>query len=105
MWRPLLGMLFAEALSGKTLDDFETNKDVYYVCGVTELIHNSSLVIDDIEDNSSKRRGDMCVHKKFGVDVAINAGNFLMFTPMTMIDQYVAPEHQLPLYNIYVQEM
>ena len=88
LWRPLLGMMFAEAF-GRDLNDFEANKDVYYSCGLTELVHNGSLMIDDIEDGSEKRRGDLCSHKKFGVDVAINAGCFMMFSPITKAVHYI----------------
>lgn len=39
-------------LSGRDLTDFEQNKDIYFIQGLTELIHNGSLMIDDVEDNS-----------------------------------------------------
>ena len=66
-------MMFAEAL-GRKLDNIEENRDIYYTCGLTEIVHNASLVIDDIEDGSKMRRGDLCVHLKHGLDVAVNAG-------------------------------
>jgi len=77
-------MMFAEAL-GRDLEDYETNKDIYYACGLTELVHNASLIIDDIEDDSNKRRGDLCLHKKYGIDVSINAGNYLMVSPINKV--------------------
>jgi geranylgeranyl diphosphate synthase type I len=40
-----------------------------------ELIHNFSLIHDDIEDHSSLRRGRATVWKKWGVPQAINAGD------------------------------
>ena len=104
-WRPILGLMLAEALGRQDLDDHEKNKDIYYAAGLTELVHNSSLIIDDIEDDSEKRRGDFCVHKKFGVDVAINAGNYLMVAPITQMHKFVSEEHQLALFRIYSQEM
>ncbi len=42
-----------------------------------ELIHNFSLVHDDIEDNSPARRGRPTVWRKFGVPMAVNAGDSL----------------------------
>jgi geranylgeranyl diphosphate synthase type I len=42
-----------------------------------ELIHNFSLVHDDVQDNSEKRRGRPTVWKKWGVPMAINAGDAL----------------------------
>jgi geranylgeranyl diphosphate synthase, type I len=42
-----------------------------------ELIHNFSLIHDDIEDNSPERRGRPTVWVKWGVPQAINAGDAL----------------------------
>jgi geranylgeranyl diphosphate synthase type I len=42
-----------------------------------ELVHNFSLVHDDIQDNSSKRRGRPTVWVKWGAPLAINAGDAL----------------------------
>jgi geranylgeranyl diphosphate synthase type I len=44
-----------------------------------ELVHNFSLIHDDIQDNSSLRRGRPTVWVKWGVAQAINAGD-AMFT-------------------------
>jgi geranylgeranyl diphosphate synthase type I len=42
-----------------------------------ELVHNFSLVHDDIQDNSDKRRGRATVWAKWGVPMAINVGDAL----------------------------
>lgn len=42
-----------------------------------ELIHNFSLVHDDVQDNSPKRRGRSTVWTKWGVPMAINVGDAL----------------------------
>ncbi|MEW6400825.1 MAG: polyprenyl synthetase family protein [Chloroflexota bacterium] len=42
-----------------------------------ELVHNFSLVHDDIQDNSPKRRGRATVWTKWGIPMAINAGDAL----------------------------
>jgi len=42
-----------------------------------ELVHNFSLVHDDIEDNSDKRRRRTTVWKKWGIPQGINAGDGL----------------------------
>jgi len=81
-WRPALGLIFAEIFGRNNLEDFQANKDIYYACGMTEIVHNGSLIADDIEDQSFKRRGDLCIHRKFGIDYAINAGNFMYFVPL-----------------------
>src|SRR5512142_87773 len=42
-----------------------------------ELVHNFSLVHDDIQDNSDKRRGRPTVWAKWGAPMAINVGDAL----------------------------
>jgi geranylgeranyl diphosphate synthase type I len=42
-----------------------------------ELVHNFSLVHDDIEDNSDSRRGRTTAWRKYGVPMAINMGDAL----------------------------
>ena len=44
-----------------------------------EIIHNSSLLIDDIQDQGEKRRGIKCAHREFGVDNTISSGCFGFF--------------------------
>ncbi len=46
---------------------------------IPELIHNGTLIIDDIEDCSLLRRGKPALHTLVGTDVALNAGNYLYF--------------------------
>ena len=42
-----------------------------------ELVHNFSLVHDDIQDNSEKRRGRTTLWKIWGMPIAINSGDAL----------------------------
>ena len=96
----------ARCLGRENLEDFEANKDIYFSCGMTEIVHNGSLMIDDIEDGSSKRRGQDCTYKTFGTDVAINAGNFMYFAPMLKINDYVEdPQKALALHRVFSEEM
>lgn len=74
-WRPILFLLVTKAVGG----DLEKVKDFLVI---PELSHEGSIIVDDIEDNGELRRGKPCLHKIFGVDVAINAGNFLYFLPL-----------------------
>ncbi|RNA07222.1 geranylgeranyl pyrophosphate synthase, partial [Brachionus plicatilis] len=49
------------------------------ICEIIELLHNSSLLIDDIEDHSDLRRGLPAAHKVFGVPLTINCANLAYF--------------------------
>ena len=50
--RPILAMLVAKAISGGTL-----TRDTYLFATATELLHNATLLHDDVADNSPSRRG------------------------------------------------
>jgi geranylgeranyl diphosphate synthase type I len=52
-----------------------------------ELVHNFSLVHDDIQDNSDKRRGRPTVWAKWGAPMAINVGDALfVLSNQAMLD-------------------
>jgi geranylgeranyl diphosphate synthase type I len=70
--RPLLLLLSCVAADGK----WET---ALPAATAVELIHNFSLIHDDIEDNSPIRRGRPSIWSKWGIPQAINTGD-AMFT-------------------------
>ncbi|MCJ7435168.1 MAG: polyprenyl synthetase family protein [Anaerolineales bacterium] len=55
----------------------ETWEPALPAAAAVELVHNFSLVHDDIQDNSDKRRGRTTVWKIWGAPMAINAGDAL----------------------------
>jgi len=61
---------------------------------VLEYLHAGSLVIDDIEDGSQFRRGEPSLHLKYGIPIALNAGNWLYFWPLEMIREMGLPAEQ-----------
>ncbi len=99
-WRPALLILIARALGAKS-------KDILDFAIIPEVIHNGSLIVDDIEDNSDMRRGKPSLHKIFGVDVAINAGNAMYFLPLLVLikNRKMAPEKIRKIYDTIAQEM
>lgn len=52
--------------------------DMLIISAVSELLHNASLIHDDIQDMDEMRRGVETVWKKFGSNVAICAGDLLL---------------------------
>lgn len=46
---------------------------------IVNMLHNASLLIDDIEDNSELRRGQPVAHKIYGVPQTINTANYVFF--------------------------
>ncbi|CAG7829067.1 unnamed protein product [Allacma fusca] len=55
------------------------------VCDVVELLHNSSLLIDDIEDGSELRRGQPVAHAIYGIPQTINAANYVYFIALERV--------------------
>lgn len=70
--RPLLVLLTCAAAGGNW-------KDALPAAASVELVHNFSLIHDDIQDNSPLRRGRETVWRRWGIPQAINAGD-AMFT-------------------------
>ena len=81
LWRPKIGLISSNIFIND-LENIKKHKNLYKILYLGELIHNSSLIIDDIEDKSLTRRGEKCVHLKYGENIAINAGISLMIFPM-----------------------
>lgn len=55
-----------------------TAEQAAYMACVPELLHNASLIHDDLQDTDETRRGHASLWKKFGRDIAICAGDFLI---------------------------
>ncbi len=62
-----------------------------------ELLHNATLVHDDIQDGDTFRRGAVTVWKQWGAAQAINAGDALIFRAMRQFALAPAASHVLPL--------
>ena len=75
---------------------------------IPEVIHNGTLMVDDIEDASEYRRGKPCTYKIYGLDLAINAGNAMYYLPLLpLMEKKRELSHQKMsrIYEIYAQEM
>jgi geranylgeranyl diphosphate synthase type I len=68
--RPLLVLLAASAAGGQW-------QHALPAAAAVELVHNFSLIHDDIQDQSSLRRGRPTVWQRWGAAQAINAGDTL----------------------------
>ena len=68
--RPLLVLLSAKSVGGKF-------SDFYNAALAVEMLHNFTLVHDDIMDNADLRRGNLTLHKKYNLNTAILTGDIL----------------------------
>ncbi len=69
--RAMLVMLAAKAVGANY-------SKVYNAAMAVEILHNFTLVHDDIMDNADKRRGESTLHKKYDLSTAILAGDNLI---------------------------
>lgn len=69
--RPLLVLLSCEAVGG-------TMRDALHAGAGIEILHNFTLVHDDIMDHASSRRGRATIHTKWDENVAILVGDELL---------------------------
>ncbi len=100
-WRPGLFVLICEALGKKPEEymDFSI---------IPEVIHNGTLMVDDIEDASEYRRGKLCTYRVYGLDIAVNAGNAMYYLPLLPLMERknrVSVKKLARIYEVYVQEM
>jgi geranylgeranyl pyrophosphate synthase len=58
---------------------------------VVEIAHAGSLIVDDIEDGSERRRGGASLHLTHGLPRALNAGSWMYFWAMALVDDLPLP--------------
>ncbi|XP_043193433.1 geranylgeranyl pyrophosphate synthase-like [Amphibalanus amphitrite] len=59
---------------------------------IVEMLHNASLLIDDIEDRSILRRGIPVAHSIYGMASTINASNYVYFMGLERTQALEHPE-------------
>ena len=95
--RPALLLMTNQSAGGKW-------EDALYAASSVELLHNFSLIHDDIQDDSPIRHGRSTVWKVWGIANAINAGDAmfaLAYTSMEKMAEVVSPEIALGLWSIF----
>ena len=78
MMRPIL-VLLAAKLFGKVCPA------TLHAAVALELLHNASLVHDDVVDESTERRGQLSVNAIFNNKVAVLAGDYLLATALVQV--------------------
>ncbi|OQR93281.1 geranylgeranyl pyrophosphate synthetase [Thraustotheca clavata] len=68
---------------------------------IVGTLHDASLLIDDIEDNSELRRGQPVAHSIFGVPSTINCANFVFFLALEQCNKLGSQKAM----DIYISEM
>jgi geranylgeranyl diphosphate synthase, type I len=90
--RPILAMLSCEAVGG-------VPENTIPLGIALEYLHNSTLIHDDIIDNDRWRRGLQSTHERFGIPLAIIAGDALIGETYRMLSYMAPPELQSVIYK------
>jgi len=77
--RPLIIFLCAEGAGAKW-------RNAVPAAIAVELVHNFSLIHDDIEDNGIERRGQEAVWVKWGLPIGLNAGDAMLASAFLAIN-------------------
>eukprot|EP01089_Gocevia_fonbrunei_P019924 TRINITY_DN7213_c0_g1_i1.p1 TRINITY_DN7213_c0_g1~~TRINITY_DN7213_c0_g1_i1.p1 ORF type:complete len:319 (+),score=49.56 TRINITY_DN7213_c0_g1_i1:119-1075(+) len=91
---------------GKLIDSFNVwlkipTPKLQQIKNIVTILHTSSLLIDDIEDNSDLRRGVPVAHAVYGVPSTINCANYMYFLAL----QYCASMGNLKATQVFLEEM
>lgn len=62
------------------------------ITDIVQILHNSSLLLDDIQDNSILRRGIPVAHSIYGIASTINAANYASFIALERVQTLNHPE-------------
>ncbi|ORX58711.1 geranylgeranyl pyrophosphate synthase [Hesseltinella vesiculosa] len=68
---------------------------------VIEMLHNASLMIDDVQDGSDLRRSVPVAHHIYGVAQTINTANYVYFLALEKILTLNSPA----MVNVYTEEL
>ncbi len=86
-FRPYLTMLGCELAGGDPMRAIPAAVSV-------ELLHNFTLIHDDIMDDAETRRGQQSVYKKWGTNDAILSGDYMFALAIEQLDRY-RNDHEL----------
>lgn len=77
--RPKIIFLFAKA------QDIKVTDNIINLAICSELLHNSTLIHDDIIDNAKLRRGKQSLNQKLGNNLSVLAGDFILALAMQFL--------------------
>jgi geranylgeranyl pyrophosphate synthase len=78
MFRPMFMLSVAHAVNA-------TGKAALQAAAACELLHNASLIHDDVQDRDETRRGQAAVWRVFGPEMAINTGDYFIASTFRLL--------------------
>ncbi|AEH38457.1 polyprenyl synthetase family protein [Halopiger xanaduensis] len=100
-WRAVLFLVFIEGFGEDPAEYLR------YAC-IPEILHNGTIIVDDVEDEAAKRRGEPALHHIYGQDIALNAGNAMYFLPLKILTQSrtdLPADQRLAAYEMLMDEL
>ncbi len=100
-WRAILFLVFMKGFGEDPAEYLP------YAC-IPEILHNGTIIVDDVEDGATIRRGEPALHRVYGRDIALNAGNAMYFLPLKIITNDPADlpaDRQLAAYEMLMHEL
>lgn len=98
-WRSYAALACCDVVGG------DSRKYVQWLA-MPELMHTGSLIVDDVQDRSTWRRGGPTCHVMFGEPLAINAGTACYFMGQKLlVGSHVSDTDKLRLYDLYFEAL
>ena len=92
MLRPMLALLIARAAA------VSDARDCICVAAATEILHNATLLHDDVADQSALRRGAPTLFSQMGAGPAVMVGDFWLASAVGCIMDIKVRDRIIPLY-------
>ncbi len=98
-WRSYAALACCDVVNG------DSRKFVQWLA-MPELLHVGSLIVDDVQDHSTVRRGKPTCHVIYGEPIAINAGTAAYFLAQKLLfSNEISDAKKLKLYDLYFESM
>lgn len=81
MLRPALILLFSKFGQKSAIN----RRRMLKIAAAIEMLHNATLIHDDIIDESNLRHGQKSIQAKFGKHIAVYAGDFLFSVSLSLL--------------------
>jgi geranylgeranyl pyrophosphate synthase/predicted secreted hydrolase len=98
-WRSYAAITCCDIVGG------DSRKFVQWIA-LPELMHVGSLIVDDVEDKSTTRRGGPTAHMVYGEAQAINSGTAAYFVGIHLLNSdLVSDAEQIRIYELYFEAL
>ncbi len=96
--RPLVVFLYLKA------NKIEVSNAHIKLQTVTELIHNASLIHDDVIDNGKLRRSKQTINSAFNNRLAVISGDYILSVTLRKLAEFNSPE-LIKIYSSVIEKM